>query len=322
MATLPPGEPSEREPGTSLSSTEQDGAPYDFGGASGENVDDDEVMRDANPYDTPSADAENTGGHLVLPGGGLPTKPLPLLIRAGPSFPDELPYALDRPPKRPRVDALEERDNQPGGITIELPKSHQAKKIIANRALTQQLETLKNLHKKTEDEHKRTLCDYRNEIKTFTNAIQQRMDQAEAAAQAESQRAANLQAIIRDNEDAQARMVAAAAERENLMIEMMQDLKVRPIRTRCFISDKFQKSNAETQEQLRKDRDEAAAEIGRLRVSLFRRFSCHNLRAFPQLLTQVRQAAHQDVAGSTSSTGADYAMRPPENDAATVSFDS
>lgn len=221
-----PREPPEQNPGASSLSTEQDGAPHDFGGASQGNTGDDEIMRDVNySYDTPSADAENTRD-LVLPGYGLPMQPLPLLITAGPANPDELPHVEGRPPKRPRVNGLEEHDHSSEGIAVELPKSHQKQSIKANQLLTQQVEGLRILHVKTVSEHNRTLHQYRNEMADFRNTVQERMDQTEAATQAERQRAEDLQAIIKSNADAR----VAAAKREETMLQVMQDLKVRTIR--------------------------------------------------------------------------------------------
>lgn len=227
MATpFRPGEPSEQKPSASSLSTQQNGAPHDFGGASQGNTGDDEIMRDANySYDTPSADAENTRD-LVLPGDGLPMQPVPLLITAGPSNPDELPHIEGRPPKRPRVGGLEEHDYSAGEIAVELPKSHQKQSIKANQLLAQQVEGLRILHKKTVSEHNKTLHQYQNEMSDFRHAVQERMDQTEAATQADRQRMEDLQAIIKSNADAQ----TAAAKREETMLQVMQDLKVMAIR--------------------------------------------------------------------------------------------
>lgn len=225
MATpFPPGEPSKQIPGASSFLIEQSGAPNDFGASQG-NTDNDEVMTEINPYNTPDAGAgaENS----VLLGGGLPMQTLPLRITAGPSNLDELPHIQGRPPKRPRVDAPEEEDHRSGAITVELPKSQQG--IKANKALTEQVKNLKSLHQNTLDGHNRTLDEYRNEMDVFRRTIQEHINQTEATAQEDRKRADALQVLIKNNEEAQAHAASEAAEREQKMIQALTDMKVRVV---------------------------------------------------------------------------------------------
>lgn len=229
MATpFPPGKPSEQKPDASLFLIEQNGAPNAFGASHG-NADNDEVMSEINSYDTPDpgAGAANSGSHLVPVGGELPMQTLPLRITAGPSNLDELPHIQDRPPKRPRVNAPEDQDHQSGAIAVELPKSQQG--IKANKALTEQVKTLKSLHQNTLDGHNRTLEEYRNEMEVFRRMIQERIDQTEATAQEDRKRADALQVLIKNNEEAQVRAASEAAEREQKMIQAMTDMKVRAV---------------------------------------------------------------------------------------------
>ncbi|KJA15821.1 hypothetical protein HYPSUDRAFT_207558 [Hypholoma sublateritium FD-334 SS-4] len=283
---FPPGEPSEQKPEASSSLIEQTGAPNDLVASPG-NTDNDEVMRENDLYDTPGAGAgaENRGGHLVAVGGGLPMQTLPLRITAGPSNLGELPHIQGPRLKRPRVDTPEEQDHQSGAITVELPKSHQA--IRANQVLTQQVRTLKSLYQSTLDGHARTLEEYRNDVGTYRRTMQERINQTEAAAQEDRKRADELQAFIKDCKEAQVRAASEAAEREQKMIQTLTDMK---------------NTNEEllrVQEQIKKDRDEAAAEIERLRLQI----------------TQVcPPGTHQDPAGSTSNTHAEHSIQSPKDD--------